>query len=308
MRTSIIAALCCTIITACAPDSPSKPEQKPVQETAGADGHSVTVNINCNLSSSSTGIKHLDIFVYSGNPLLRLVKHIRMDLEECRSSLLPVELELDSGDYIIAAIADCRYQFDASKLAAYETLESLCLQYADEDPQHPVRSGTAQASVVSGRTEVMLELEPLLCEIQVRSIDWNPGYGNGDIRLEHPRVYLLNANSQAEPMRKRNFRATQMLNCGSLSPADVHTLLHPEMLYRVLESDVGRYTSYPQASLFCYPNDPEKEDIGCPRTILVLEAEVFGRTLRREIEMPALRRGSLTPVDLSISADTDLQT
>lgn len=308
MKTSIIAALCCTFITACAPDVPFTPEPDPAADTTGTVRHPVTIHISqkCKLSSAITGIRHLDIFVYGGNPLLRLILHKRVEFGDGRQRKLQEELELDSGDYLIAAIADCRYQFDASKLTAYETLESLCIQYADEDPQHPVRSGTAQVSVGPDGAELTMEIEPLLCEIQIRSIEWDPGNGNGDIRLEHPRIYLLNANAQAEPMRKRNFRATQMLNCGSLSPADVHTLNNPGMLYRVLESDVGRHTSYPQTSLFCYPNDPEEEDIGCPRTILVLEAEALGRTLRREIEMPALRRGSLTPVDLKISPETDL--
>ncbi|MBO4595636.1 MAG: hypothetical protein J5632_03390 [Bacteroidales bacterium] len=162
-------------------------------------------------------------------------------------------------------------------------MESLTMSYSSELSEAPLMSGMAQSK---GADTVGITLTPLLCAIQITSVD---NLLENRPLLKHPRFNFRYANASAQVLRQDGFRPSQTVE----SPVGMRS---PELFLAYLHEDIGYNRCEPGITLCCYPNDSPFPTIGTPRTELILEAQADSLTLGFCTELPALHRGSITPV------------
>lgn len=274
MRTSILAALA-LLLPACTPLS----DNTASEDVSGNDPLGTTIILEGDFGRA-------DVLIYDNSALRMLVAHLR-------STVPRMELRLHAGDYTAVALAGIDGELVDAAVQRYESIEALRYRYCDEDPEEKFQS--AVTSLVAG-SECTLRLEPLLCEIEVLSIE-QPGEGP---RARDLKLWLMNVNAEAEALRRAGFRPEKMLDCWELSQKDLDSMRRPQMMYLDLCCDMGRFTLYPHCSLYCYPNDDPGAGIGTPRTVLVLEATLGGQSRRWEYELGPLERGQKTSLCLQI--------
>lgn len=275
MRTSILAVLA-LLMSACTPlseipltEKPSAPA--PLRTTVRLEG----------------AFERAELLIYD-NSALRALK-ARLQTGKAVNELL-----LPEGDYTAVALAGIDGELVESAVLRYESIEALRYRYCDEDPEEQFKS--AVSSLTAGK-ECTLRLEPLLCEIELLSIEQR---GEGP-RARELKLWLMNVNAEAEALRRAGFRPEKMLNCGELSQKDLDTMRRPRMMYLDLCCDMGRFALYPHCSLYCYPNDERAADIGTPRTVLVLEATVGTERQRWEYELGPVERGQKISLCLQLN-------
>lgn len=284
MKTSFATALA-SILTVCALSSCTP--DSPVQ----ASGKSVTPELLETVVELEGAFLEADILIYDNSALRMLVAHRVVTDERLSFKLKP-------GDYTVVALANLDGELVEAAVQRYESLESLCYRYCDEDPAAALMSAV---TLISAGQKCRLELQPLLCEVEILSIERDFAGALADARAEDVRLYLQYVNAKAEPLRQTGFRPSEMLNCGTFSKADLKTMRCPEMLCLELGCDVGRFALLPHRSLYCYPNDDRQAGIGAPRTELVLEATVQGKTETWKWRLPLMPRGSKVGLSLVIS-------
>lgn len=222
-------------------------------------------------------IKTLDIFVYRDRPTKPLETHVRVE-----GSAVP-GIPSESGDRIVAAVANSPAEFNLEALRSFDSIELLSMDYRDENPAAPVMSGT----LASDANEVELALVPLLCPILLVSVE-----NCLDMLAENVSVTLRQVNSRAEIFRSDGFRPTETVD----TPEEA---AHPEMMKARLPCDVGLFVQYPGITLYGYPNDCSAV-LGIPQTELVLDYVTGGNRRSTVVPVHPLRRGETTPVRLRI--------
>lgn len=282
MRTSIFTTLAVmfTVCTSsCLPvltpfDGTDSPDEPPATTVVELEGE----------------FRQADILLYDNSELRVLVAHSTVKSHRTAFELAP-------GDYTVVAIANLHGELVEDAIRRYESIETLCYRYCDEDPAAALTSAT---SLVSAGGCCRLLLQPLLCEVEILSIERDFAGAMAGFRAEDVRLYLANVNSKAEPLRQTGFRPSEMLNCGGFCQDDLDSMRFPSMLCTDLGCDIGHFALYPHISLFCYPNDSQ-EGIGTPSTRLVLDARVNGEPESWEWTLPEMSRGSKLSLSLVIS-------
>ena len=218
----------------------------------------------------------LDLYIYDDSGIRPLLYH-KAETGMCKNLKAP-----NPGvDFIAVAIANSPGRMDAGALGSFDAMESLVMNYASELAGRPLLSGMAQ-----GRGDVVITLSPLLCAVQLQSVD---NLLEGRPLLKSPRIFFRYANASAQVLRQDGFRASLTVE----SPVGLRS---PELFFAYLPQDIGYYRSEPGITLYCYPNDSPFPTIGTPRTELVLEAESDSLTVGFSTVLPALPRGGFTPV------------
>ena len=248
-----------------------------------ADSSSFTVRFKIDDRSSDTlrPIRRLDVFAYDADGLHGLV-------QSRRYGYLPDSLVLYGPvtGMTVVAVANSPSDFNKDALGRYDSIELLTYRFEDDSPQAPLMSG--QCSVGADRRAV-ITLAPMLSRIVLGEV--SNGLRNY-VRLEDPRITLEGMNASAELLRTSGFYPSE-------------TVADPPV--RRLPYDIGIFPQCPGTELFCFPNDSEEATIGNPATVFVFECEIRGLTRRFCVPLPSLKRNTTTFVDITITANEELE-
>ena len=262
---------CLLFVTAVSASSCSKDKPSTTEPQLQADSISITL-----LPSWQVAMASLDLFIYDDSGIRPLLYHKGVT-GACKSLKAPNP----GADFIAVAIANTPGRINPEALGSFDAMENLSMSYSSELAEAPLMSGMAQAK---GGSSLSIRLTPLLCAVQLESID---NLLEGRPLLRNPRVYFRYANASAQVLRQDGFRPSQTVE----SPQGLRS---PELFCAYLGQDIGYFRREPGISLYCYPNDSPFATIGTPRTELILEAECEGETLGFATGLPALPRGSIT--------------
>lgn len=211
-------------------------------------------------------IERLDVFAYTEGGTLAC---------HSRSACDSVCLELKTDErYKLFAIANARGTFNDSALQHYDSLLGLEYSFSDDSTEFPLMSG-------SGTPGTKIRLTPLMSKVCIASVT---SYLPDDVLAENPRVRLENVNSRARVFAESGFPVQNP------SYGPVVRLPH----------DIGLYTVYPHISLYCYPNDLNDSSESNPRTVLVMECEVQGKTRTIRIPVHPICRDEEILIDIEI--------
>jgi len=273
-----VIALCCSCGRASTETSP-QPDPTPTP----TDSLLSFINI-----SASYPIKNLDLFVYADSWTRLLDRHYNLqNLHPTSTTILTLP-----GDKRLVIIANSPYEFNIEALRAFDSIELLEMNYADEDPDYPLMSAF---EVFTAGDSVKVELTPMLCPVEILEVQ---NCLEDTPLLQNPRVRLTNINAKAELLRFSGFHPTDIIE----SPDEIG---HPKMMSQHLPSDIGLYTQHPGTTLYCYPITSPNNDIAAVHTTLIFEAEIATpdgqrETLTREWPLPTIPRGTTTALSLCI--------
>ncbi|MBR4809247.1 MAG: hypothetical protein IK031_03095 [Bacteroidales bacterium] len=248
-----------------------------------ADSSSFTVRFSVDDRSSDTlrPIRRLDVFAYDADGLHSLVLSRRY-------GFLPDSLLLygPAKGMTVVAVANSPFDFNMDALDRYESAELLAYRFEDDTPSAPLMSG--QGSVEADGTTI-ITLTPMLARVVLGEVSNELG---NYLRLEDPRITMESMNASAELLRSSGFYPSETV---------------PEPPVMRLPYDIGIFPQRPGTQLFCFPNDSQGAGIGTPATVFVFECEISGATRRFSVPLPSLRRNSTTFVDVTITANEELE-
>ena len=225
------------------------------------------------LSAGDTPVRTLDLFVYEGGGTRTLEKHLLYDRMPDSLAFLTT-----AGEKILVGIANSPRRFNLAALGRYDAMQKLAFSFADDDPACPVLG----ASATTAGQAAELVLKGLLCRIMLKTVT---NTMDGYELLEEPRVRLLDLPDNAEILRDKDFRPTELLDAGP---------------WTALPYDVGFFPQEPGISLWCYPNDTPEDILGVPRPTLEFECRIEGERCSFEVPLPPLPRGCSKEVELTV--------
>lgn len=230
------------------------------------------------LRAGGQPVRTLDLFVYDAAGTQPLEKHLLYDR-------LPDTLSVvtTAGEKILVGIANSPRRFNLSALGRYDAMQKLTFAFADDDPARPILGAAATTAGQAGE----LALTGLLCRITLKTVT---NTMDGYELLEEPRVRLLDLPDNAEILREKDFRPTELLDAGA---------------WAALPCDVGFFPQEPDISLWCYPNDTPEEILGVPRPTLEFECRIEGKTCTFDVPLPPLPRGCSKEVELTVDGPDD---
>lgn len=239
---------------------PAPPEPVPVVKPDSTSTYTCTVRLKADYP-----VRGAQLLVYRSDGLKDLVCAVQSEGE-----LATVELT-DSLPKTIAVVANSKYRLNTSALDHIDSLDGLTCRMEDEDPAAPVMSGMA---AVSPGQDTEIRLTPLLCTVILAEVT---NLYEGDTLAEYPRVWLENANGEADLFRDAGFPVKDPVNTRTVK----------------LPSDIGIYTQHPGTRLYCYPNDLPDPNPGNPATELVMQYEVEGETHTWRTTLHPIGRGEI---------------
>ena len=215
-------------------------------------------------------VSTLDLFLYTHC----LQEHL--SIKDSANVLLHLERGVS---YRIIAIANIRGRFNDAALAHYDAWQTFETSLSDEDPAKPVMCTALDLSSEAGDT-ALVELAPMLCTIQIRSVTQ---YISDETLIENPRVFLTGCSTRVRPFGE-----------GRIAPLD-----QQDTAPVFLPCDIGLYSQYPGTCLYAYPNEVP-ETATSPATELVMEYELNGKTREYRKALHPLERGCWEPVDIEL--------
>ena len=246
---------------------------QPDEETAPPPAAVDSVLTRVRLNAGGHAVRTLDLFVYDGGGTQALEKHLLYDRLPDSLSFLTT-----AGEKILVGIANSPRRFNLAALGRYDAMQKLAFSFSDDDPACPVLGAAATTAGQAGA----LDLRSLLCRIVLRTVT---NTLDGYELLEEPRVRLTDLPDNAEILREKDFRPTELLDAGP---------------WAALPCDVGFFPQEPGISLWCYPNDTPEEILGVPRPSLEFECRIAGETCSFTVPLPPLPRGCSKEVDLTV--------
>ena len=266
---------CLLILPAALPVSCRKlPAEAPPDEGAAPLPAAVdSVLTRVHLSAGGQPVRTLDLFIYDVSGTQALEKHLLYDR-------LPDDLAFatTAGEKILVGVANSPRRFNLAALGRYDAMQKLAFAFADDDPARPVLG----ASATTDGQAAELVLTGLLCRITLTTVT---NTMDGYELLEEPRVRLLDLPDNAEILREKDFRPTELLDAGP---------------WTALPCDVGFFPQEPRISLWCYPNDTPEDILGVPRPTLEFECRIEGELCSFEVPLPPLPRGCSKEVELTV--------
>jgi len=228
-------------------------------------------------------IRCLDIFFFNDDRLMRLDSYQRIE----NPSLNGGELDASSRDgkkilVLLANSSDDRYGW--SEINSYAGLGEIMSELGNDDPAFPVMS--CEYRLKAGYDKSCISsLRPLMGKIHIASLSCDfHGTAYEGAALENVKIYLTNVSSRSPILNPDSTAARAFINSGRLVRTDLESFSSPGMIFQELSSPVGIGIIKSGVSLYCYPNDPGEEGIGTPRTRLVIEGQIDGRTYYYPLE------------------------
>ncbi len=213
----------------------------------------------------------LDLFVYEEGGVQQLVSHTHCDAPP---RVMEIETCRQSG--ILAAVANCPFEFNTDALKLYSSLENLSFNIADDLGSKPIMTGLATIDTAAAST--IITIEPLRAEIRLRSVT---NLYSGDSLIEEPQARLSGINTVCEAFRWSGWYGSE--------PADTP--------WQPLPCWIGLYTQYPGTALYCYPNDASQ---GPGAAFLELGYRYEGLEHTKRIALPPIGRGDTIGIDLDL--------
>lgn len=235
-------------------------------------------------SKMDCGISSLDYFIYSteGTCSLESYNSLTITGNEIAEKNLWSAAEVSSASAsprTVVAIANCPRALNMDAIRMKDSMDLLEFAFQDDDPSHPVLSGS---TVFTPGGSATVELLPLMAQVRICSVtNGLRGYQ----LLEDPSVRLCDLNPSAKVLQFSDFHPVEFIGQGELFK---------------LPTDVGFYTQHPDISLFCYPNDAPETTLGLPSTSLEFNCRIEGTDYSFPFDLPPLSRGSVLDVDLII--------
>jgi len=220
----------------------------------------------------------LDIFVFNDDEKRDLDSYCRIS----RPAVSYITVSSSMGEKELVIIANCSsHTFVYDEMTDYDALEELRWDLKDEDPSHPVMSGTAHFCA-GDEAPVTVQMTPLLANVCLDFIKCDfTGRGYKSKGLDNASVYLTNVSASCDVLRQTGFRITDLANQGRLDTEYLSTVKCPEMLcYDGVILDYWK-----PIQLYCYPNNSEEGLMGSPRTKLVIQGDIDGETYYYPIDI-----------------------
>lgn len=179
---------------------------------------------------------------------------------------------------------------DASKLlfekiSTHNAICGLPLDFAEEDPLHPVMFAELEYSTFHNETPSII-MKPVLTRIAISAFSYNFGttpYSNA--RMENIKAYIINSYGQC-PLAGHS-KGAWLINEGEYDYYAHSLMKHPQMLF---SNDIT------SAEFLCY---------AAPETRLVIQAEIEGNTyfyaMPLENDGEKIQRGVSYEYDIHIS-------
>lgn len=221
--------------------------------------------------TSDCPVASVDILVYADEGLRPLERHIHLDTGPGGTGVWTDSLVLGKGGKMAVAFGNLPWRLNIDALGNYANAEQMSVRFEDDDPEFPACSGTA---TFAAGEDFRLSLRPLMCRVVVSEVS---NHLEGYTRVEDPRVYLRNMNASAELLRGDGFRPSELIGRSAVLP---------------LPCDIGLFAQYPEAVLYCYPDDSGTDILGTPARELVFECEIRGETREFREPLPPSGRGS----------------
>ena len=158
----------------------------------------------------------------------------------------------------------------------FKDLKDTQMPLSGEDPENPVMRGTARINTRL-QSSIKIDMRPLLAKVTLNNLTISfsdPGLKGRS--LDSVRVYLTNVSATCSPLHTNSDRPTRYLCSGGFSPADTAGV--GDMIYYEYKHILWSGTTHIGKTFYCYPNFPEKEGAGTPRTRLVVEGRLDGET------------------------------
>lgn len=213
----------------------------------------------------------LDIFAYDPANAYHIDSYSRIARGE------QIQLTLTTGPkrlVILSGMDPERLSYN--DIVSLDQLKECCGHLEEEDPEHPLLSGTADLDAgVNPHAEVCLT--PLLTRIRIAHLaaDFRDRSYAGAV-VDSVSIYLTNVNCRCPLLGEDDIRAEQFCNCGRWSEEDMQGFASPSMLHTSVEGPIGPAPRAIGAVLYCYPNQNPREELGSPCTRIVVECRIDG--------------------------------
>ena len=226
--------------------------------------------------SLKTGVKSgkadtLDIFAYNPSNGYRIDSYSRIAYAD------EIQLTLTTGPkrlVVLSGLDTERLRY--ADIVSMESIRQVCGRLEEENPDHPLLSGTADIDAgVNPRAEITLE--PLLTRIRVRSLAANfTGCSYEGAVVDSVRIYLTNVSSSCSILGRDSIHSEQFVNYGRWNETDIQSFASPEMLCDFLDGRLSATARSLNTCLYCYPNQNPEEAADTPFTRLVIECRING--------------------------------
>ena len=241
----------------------------------------------------------LDIFAFDNDRLKRLDSYQRIEDFTGNNAVI----SSTGGEKILFLCADGqRNRYEWSDISSFHSLKDIDCNLEYET--HDRRVMTGESAAVAGDGTVVVELEPLSCEIVLKAVRCDfSGTPYAESVIRNVKAYITNVNASCPLLYTEGSRATRIINMGMLNPSDLRLFKSKEIVMQDISPVVGRTTIYPDARFLCYPNTPEEDSPGSPFTRLVIEGKIGSHTCYWPITVNApegVIRGSRYVYDIFI--------
>jgi len=223
-------------------------------------------------SSSSTGVKTLDIFVYDtfGSGPLDSYEHLDLNGGE-NSGPLPELLEISSssGQKNVVVVANMKTSnLSYKEITSYGQFKLMLSSLYDECASYPVLAGECRLKA-GPDTSHDITLLPICSRIQIRNFEVDfSDRPYADRTLENVKAYIVNANASCGFLSCEPAVATDFINFRGLDQSCLSSMKSPELLYHQGSELRG-------CQLFCYPCTEGPGGNEYP-TMLVIEGTIEG--------------------------------
>ena len=225
--------------------------------------------------SSVKDTDSLDVFVFNDDRSRRLDSYQRM----ASLNSGKVGIASRSGDKIIFVLANSGMaRFGWYEVNCYQSLDKIFVRLEDESRDAP--SMTAAVAVSATDNEVVgINLKPLCCEVVINSIrcDFSGMPYSGE-KIRGAKAFLMNVNAEFPVSGASSGGATRLINSYHLDERDVGWFSDKRLIVQEFSADIGNAPLSDKIALRCFPNCPESETAGSPRTRLVIEGDIEGFT------------------------------
>lgn len=231
------------------------------------------------------GIEVLDAFFFTDDANCRLDCYQRFE-----SPQETYNLASGSGQKTLFLIANSRRErYDWTDIRNLNTISDICVNLEDERLDYPILTSLHKTTAGA---EIALNMEPLTCEITLRSIACNfSGKPYSNERFTLKRIFLTYVNATSSIVPEANSKQTRIINAGLLDEHHLKQFHDRDIIVLEFDQTIEIEPSILNRSLYCYENYSSEESIGSPYTRLVIEGQIGENTYYYPIRINAANGG-----------------
>lgn len=209
-----------------------------------------------------------------------------------------------SGPKTLLLIANSKKdKYDWADIKSLSTIADITIDLENEDPDNPVMTSLQRTTAGD---EISLSLNPLMCEIAVRSIRCDfSGKPYSDETFKLSRIFLTYVNASCSLIPGETVHPSRVINAGISDDGHLQSFNHKDMIAHNIDRTIGKEKVTLNRSLYCYANNPGEESIGSPFTKLVIEGKIGNDTyyypIRINPKQGGISRGTTYIYDLVIT-------